>query len=383
MNIHYIDDNQTLASTCQKLHNSAVICVDTEFHRETTYYPELALIQVSDGDMTLCIDPLTVDDLSPLLELFTDTRILKVLHASHQDMEIFNHVFKILPTPVFDTQIAAGLLGYGEQIGYAGLIKTVLDVDIDKSQTRTDWLKRPLNQKQIDYAASDVYYLAQAYDIMVQELRKLDRLEWLEDDFAALSEAQQYQPDTGLMWKKVKGHQQLRGQQLAILQDLAAWREQVAQQRNRPRRRILPDEALVDMCKQKPASVDAILGLRSLQKSRLSRDDAASLLQRIERARQIPRADWPSLPQKHRVSLADDALVDCLMALTKLMADRHSIHHTLLASRKQLEALVRGERDLPLLHGWRYSHAGRLLLEFLNNGVSLQVDSNRLITVTA
>jgi len=296
-------------------------------------------------------------------------------------MEIFQHSFGQLPTPVFDTQIAAGLLGYGEQVGYAALIKTVLDVDIDKSQTRTDWLKRPLNQKQIDYAASDVYYLAQAYSIMVEQLQQLGRLQWLDDDFAALSQPAQYQPEVQQMWKKVKGHQQLRGQQLAILQALAGWREQLAQQRDRPRRRILPDEALIDICKQKPESAEAILGLRSLQKCRLSNTDAQAMAREVARARQLPKSEWPSLPQKHKPSLVEDALVDCLTALTKLKADEHRINPTLLASRKQLEALVRGERDLPLLHGWRHAHVGQLLLEFLNNRVSLQVDSNQLITV--
>lgn len=382
MNIIYIDDYETLAAACEQLQHSPVICVDTEFHRETTYYPQLALIQLSDGEQTLCVDPLAMTDLSPLLALFSNPQIMKVLHASHQDMEIFQHCFEVLPCPVFDTQIAAGLLGYGEQVGYAALIRTLLDVDIDKSQTRTDWMKRPLSQKQIDYAASDVYYLAQAYQIMVEQLQGLGRLQWLEEDFAALSQPAQYQPDVGQMWKKVKGHQQLRGQQLAILQALASWREQLAQQRDRPRRRILPDEALIDICKQKPDSAAAILGLRSLQKCRLSSADAETLSQEIARARQLPKSDWPGLPQKHRATLTEDALVDCLTALTKLKAEQHRINPTLLASRKQLEALVRGERDLPLLHGWRHAHVGQLLLDFLHNRVSLQVDSNQLITVS-
>ncbi len=233
MKITYIDRQDDLAAACNAMKSSPVICLDTEFHRETTYYSQLALVQISDGDNTLCIDPLPLQDFTPLLELLTDPQILKVLHASHQDMEIFLHRFNCLPSPVFDTQIAAGLLGYGEQIGYAALIKTVLDVDIDKSQTRTDWMKRPLNKKQIDYAASDVYYLAQAYRIMAEQLQKLDRLQWLRDDFDELSLPQRYRPESQDMWKKVKGHQQLRGEQLAILQALAAWREQTAQHRDR------------------------------------------------------------------------------------------------------------------------------------------------------
>lgn len=382
MDITYIDNDADLVEACKDLQSRPYICVDTEFHRETTYYPELALIQVSDGEATLCIDPLAVRDLSPLLALFSDARITKVLHACHQDMEIFLHSFDQLPTPVFDTQVAAGLLGYGEQVGYAALIKTVLDVDIDKSQTRTDWLKRPLNKKQIEYAASDVYYLAQAYDIMLERLQTLQRLDWLQDDFAELSQSDPYRPHVDQMWKKVKGHQQLRSQQLAILQALAAWRERQGQQRNKPRRRILPDEVLIDICKQKPRTPEDILALRSMQKCRLNRVDAEALAQAVEQALQRPRSEWPSLPRKHRLELADEATVDALQALIKLMAAEHQINPGLLASRKHLEALLRGEEDIPLLHGWRRSHAGQQVLDFLHNQVSLQVRSNRLVTVT-
>jgi ribonuclease D len=383
MNISYIDQYDDLAAACKRMKSSPVICLDTEFHRESTYYSQLALVQVSDGENTLCIDPLALQDFAPLLGLLGDPHILKVFHACQQDMEIFLNRFECLPTPVFDTQIAAGLLGYGEQIGYAALIKTILNIDIDKSQTRTDWMKRPLNEKQINYAASDVYYLAQAYQIMVEQLKKLDRLQWLQDDFDELSQPQQYRPEPMHMWKKVKGRQQLRGEQLAILQVLAAWREQTAQHRDRPRRHILPDEALIDMCKQKPGSGRAILALRSLQKCRISKDDAEMLSQQLQQARRLPRSEWPSLPKKQPLNVNQDALADCLQGLIKLMAAEHQINPTLLASRKEVEALVTGERDLPLLHGWRLSHAGRQVLDFLDNRISLQARSNILVSVSA
>ena len=383
MDIQYIDNNHTLAIACDQLQLSPVLCVDTEFHRENTYYPELALIQISNGEQTICIDPLSIDNLKPVLSLLTSPAITKVFHASQQDMEIFHHHFNILPSPVFDTQIAAGLLGYGDQIGYAALIKTMLNIELDKSQTRTDWMKRPLDKKQILYAANDVYYLAKAYPIMLEQLEQLGRLEWLQGDFSELCLPARYQPELHMMWKKVKGHQQLRGQQLALLQALASWREEIAQQRDRPRRRILADEALIDIARQKPKDADAILKLRSLQKSRLARGDAETILQRLELAKRLPQSDWPRLPKKQKLSLPEDALVDSLMGLVKLMADKHKINTNLLATRKDLEALVRGERDIPLLHGWRYSHVGQTLLEFLNNKVSLQADSNKLLIVRA
>ena len=379
MEITYIDNNQALYDACQQFKTCSALCVDTEFHRETTYYPELALVQLSDGELTVCVDPFGIDDFQPMLDLFVDQAIVKVLHASQQDMEIFFHRFNVLPTPVFDTQIAAGLLGYGEQVGYAPMIKQVLDVDIDKSQTRTDWMRRPLNQKQIEYAASDVYYLAQAYRIMHRELDELGRLDWLQDDFAALSRAEQYQPDAQAMWKKVKSHQQLRGNQLAILQSLAAWRENAAQQRDKPRRRVTPDEALIDISKQKPNSVDKIYQLRSLQKFRLAADDAKALLNAMQQGQQRPKEDWPSLPKKYRLSMEQDALVDAMQALIKLMAAEHRINPGLYASRKQLEALLFDDTDIPLLQGWRHAHGGQQVLDFLANRVSLRVESGQLI----
>ncbi len=379
MDIIYIDNNHTLAIECDQLQMSPVICVDTEFHRENTYYPELALIQISNGEKTICIDPLSLDNLKPILALLTNPAILKVFHASQQDMEIFHHHFNILPAPVFDTQIAAGLLGYGDQIGYAALIKTVLNVDIDKSQTRTDWMKRPLDRKQIQYAASDVYYLAKAYPKILEQLENLGRLDWLKGDFSELCLPARYTVELHMMWKKVKGHQQLRGFQLALLQALASWREEMAQQRDKPRRRIIPDEALIDIARQKPQDAKSLLALRSMQKTRLSREDAETVLERMSHASRLAKSEWPKLPKKQKLSLSEDALVDCLMALLKLKAEEHHINPSLLASRKHLEALARGERELDIMKGWRFTHAGEILLEFLNNKVSLQADSNKLV----
>jgi len=374
MNFLYIETKEALISTCQQFQNSTFLCVDTEFHRETTYYPELALIQLADEKLTVCIDPLALDDLSPVLELFTDTKIQKVFHACFQDLEIFNNEFGVLPNPMFDTQIAAALLGYGEQIGYAALIKDTLNVDVDKSQTRTDWMKRPLNEKQIEYAGNDVYYLAQAYPKMLKQLQDLDRLTWLEDDFKALSQADTFTIKPSEMWKKAKGNQRLGGQQLAILQAVAGWREQTAQSKNRPRRRVLPDDALIDMVKQQPSNSKNLLGLRSLNRTRLSHNEAEELVNCIQQALQLPKDQWPSLPKKHKLKPLQDALIDSLTTVLKLNASKHNINHASLATRKQLEALVRGERDLPILTGWRKVHAGEMLVDFIEGKLCLIVE---------
>ncbi|MDH5483953.1 MAG: ribonuclease D [Gammaproteobacteria bacterium] len=378
MAILYLTTNEAVAEACKAFAESPFICVDTEFHRETTYYPELALIQIADDKQTVCIDPLVVTDLQPMLDLFADTRITKVLHACGQDMEIFHNEFGALPAPVFDTQVAAALIGHGEQVGYAALVKSFLDIDVDKTQTRTDWMKRPLNEKQVEYAGNDVLYLAQLYPMMLHQLEAQGRLSWLDEDFAALSENQTYIVDSDNIWRKAKGFQRLNGQQLAILQGLARWRETTAQQLNKPRRRILPDDALIDIARQKLRDSKQILALRSLNKSRLSPQHGEALADCVEQGLLLPKEQWPKLPKKHKISANGDALIDALSAVLKLQAAQHKINHACIATRKQLEALVAGERDLPLLSGWRKTHAGQACLDFIEGRSSLNTDSGKL-----
>lgn len=378
MTILFLDTNEAVAEACKAFAQSPFLCVDTEFHRETTYYPELALIQLADDKQTICIDPLAVTDLQPMLDLFSNKNIIKVFHACGQDMEIFNHDFGLLPTPVFDTQVAAALIGYGEQVGYAALIKTCLDVDIDKSQTRTDWMIRPLNPKQIEYAGNDVHYLAQAYPMIRQQLEDHNRLSWLDEDFAALSDSQTYAIDVDNAWRKIKGYQRLHGQQLAVLQALASWRETRAQQLNRPKRRIAPDDALIDIARQKLTSSKQILALRSFGKSRLSPQQAEELAQCVTKGMQLDKEYWPKLPKKHKLTDNDDALIDAVSAILKLNAERHNINHASIATRKQLEALVAGERDIPLLTGWRKSHAGQACIDFIEGRSALSTINGTL-----
>jgi len=308
-----------------------------------------------------------------------NSNITKVFHASHQDLEIFNYLFNTLPSPIFDTQIAAGLLGYGEQIGYAALMQKELNIDIDKSQTRTDWMKRPLSNDQLLYAASDVYYLAKAYPKIVQKLDSLNRLEWLQNDFSSLSRPENYKVDKQSIWKKVKGNQKLKGEALVLLQALAAWREETAQTRNRPRRRVLPDDALIDIARLKPDTAEKITQLRSLNKSRLSNEDATQIIQRMKNAQRLPKEHWPKHAKRHKLNPREDALVDALSAVLKLKADEHNITPLNLASRKDLEGLLQGQTDIPLMQGWRYLHAGQVIEEFLSGKCFLQAISGELV----
>lgn len=377
----FIDQPEELERLCQQLAHSQFLSIDTEFVRERTYYPRLALIQIGNEDIAACIDPLAIDDLSPIKRLFQNRAITKVFHAASQDLEIFQQLFDELPQPLFDTQIAASVLGLGDQIGYANLVKEILDVELDKTQSRTDWLQRPLSTRQIKYAEDDVRYLTRIYPILLKRLDELDRRHWLDEDFAALTDPARYQPNPEQIWRKVKGVNRLKGVQLAILQALAAWREREAMERDIPRRRVIGDELLLDMARQRPKNIDALSKLRGISGGFVGRH-GESVLALIQQAQQTPREQWPKLPKIVRLSAAEDAQVDALSAIIKLCAARYRINATNLTNRKELERLVTGERDLAILKGWRLHHGGTLLLEFLEGRSALRIVDKALTVET-
>jgi len=378
MPIKMITTDQALAQACEVFASSPFVCIDTEFHRETTYYSKLALVQMADADTTVVVDVLAIQDLQPLKQLLKNTAVTKVFHAAYQDIEIFQHDLDCVPEPVFDTQVAAPLIGMNDQIGYAGLIKELLNIDLDKSQSRTDWLQRPLSEQQIEYAAHDVLYLAKAYVLLTQKLTELNRIDWLEEEFRELSNPATYVTTDADMWKKIKGVNKLHGQQLAILQAITSWRETIAKQRNKPRRRIIADDVLTDIARQRCDSAEQIMSLRSLRTSRFSRADAEQLAQAVQQSQSLPREDWPRLPSFQRTTVEQDAVVDILSALIKYYAHVHGISPLVIASRKHLEALVTGNSDIPLMHGWRKHHAGDQCADFLAGRFSLQVNQGQL-----
>jgi len=378
----FIDSSSELESLCAELAHHPFVTVDTEFVRERTYYPQLALIQLGNPEIIACVDPLAIDDLSPLKTLMHDPRVTKVFHAASQDMEIFHLCFKQLPKPVFDSQLAASVLGLGDQVGYANLVKEIINVDLDKSQSRTDWIQRPLDPKQITYAEDDVRYLTQIYPIMLEQLSELNRLSWLDDDFASLTDEQRYIPQPDQMWKKVKGMKKLKGVQLSILQAVTGWREHQAIEQDIPRRRVIGDELLLDMAKLRPKTVEALAKLRGINGGLVNRHGKA-LINLIEQAQQRPREEWPKQPKFIRLDAAQDAIVDALSAIVKLCAAQHKINANNLVCRKELEKLVCGERDLPILQGWRLRHGGQLLLDFIDGDGTLRIDKMSLKFDTA
>lgn len=373
----FIDTFEQLQTFCHQIKESDWLAVDTEFLREKTYYAELCLIQVATATEVACIDPLAIEDLSPLMSLLYESSHTKVLHAARQDLEILYDLNGALPAPIFDTQIAATLVGLGEQIGYANLVERLLGVTLDKAHSRTDWRQRPLSAEQLRYAADDVVHLGRAYCLLHERLEQLGRLEWLTEDFAALSDTATYANPPREMWRRVKGAGRLKGVQLNVLRSLAAWREERARASNRPRRWILRDELLLDMARLRPDTLGGLAKLRGMENRTVERYGEI-LLKRIAEAAAAPKAEWPSLPRSKPLDEQQSAILDSLMAIIRLCAADAGVSAGSLASRGDLERLLSGDKESPLLHGWRYALAGRAAHEWLAGQRILRLEQGKL-----
>jgi ribonuclease D len=373
--ITYIDSSAALKTFCNEIQDAEFLAIDTEFIREKTYFPKLCLIQIASSEQDACIDPFSVQDFDPLIGLFTNEAITKVLHSASQDMEIFLHAFNTLPSPVFDTQIAATLTGAAEQIAYARLVNDMLGIKLDKSHTRTDWSKRPLDPAQLQYAADDVRYLAQLYPELRQQLEEAGRLDWLSSDFARLSNPETWKPDPANIWRKVKGVGKLRGIEIAILKNLAEMREHAAIEADRPRRFIISDDLLIDLARSKPSTIEAIERRRGYNPGLIKKHGQA-FLDCVKRAEQLPRSEWPAVPSGKPLTPKQEILADVLMGLLKQQAQKFQLSPNLLANRKSIEKLARGERDTELMSGWRYEHGGKAILEFLDGTTCIVNEEN-------
>jgi ribonuclease D len=373
-----VTNSDELQQCCAALANSSFLALDTEFLRETTYYSKLALIQIANESATYIIDPLALEDMQPFFELVNNPEVVKVLHSARQDYEIFYNLQGHLPKPIFDTQVAASLLGYGEQIGYANLIKNLLDIDVDKSQTRTDWTKRPLNQKQLSYAANDVIHLAEIYPIMQKKLSDLNRTDWLTDDFEQLTSISCYQVDQRSMWKKIKSANRLTGKKLSIVQELADWRETQAIKRNIPRKRAMSDDVIVDIANQQPMNISELREIRQLN-SRLQEQDLKQILSCIKTGANKPEAEWPRFARSKKPSTQQSAVVDILSAIVQLKASENSISPAFICSKKDLVKLVCGETDSNLYQGWRKMLVGDDIQRFLSGDSKLSLIDNKLL----
>jgi ribonuclease D len=290
--ILYLVDQPALDEFCTGLRGASWLALDTEFIREQTYYPQLCLIQVANTEQIACIDPLALPSLDPLLEVLYDPTVTKVLHAAYQDLEIFYYLRGAVPTPIFDTQLAASVLGYGNQVGYANLVQQMLGVELEKTHTRADWRRRPLPSAWLAYAADDVRHLREIYWQQRVMLKERGGMEGLDEDFTALTDPVRYQPQPQEAWRRIREHQRLRGVQRAVLQALAAWREEQAIRNDRPRRWILHDGPLLELARRMPDDVDGLARIHGLPPATLRRHGPA-LLERIAIARAELPEQWP------------------------------------------------------------------------------------------
>jgi ribonuclease D len=312
------------------------------------------------------------------MELLYNPDIVKVFHSADQDLEIFFHLRDELPAPVFDTQLAAALLGHGEQIGYANLVKALLNHNLDKSQTRTDWSKRPLSGRQIDYALDDVRYLRIVYETLRDELTKRGRLNWLDNDVARLTNPDTYRVDQDTVWQRIKGASRLKGVRLNVLKHLARWREQRAIQTNKPRKWVLSDNVLLDLATQLPKTPEHLQNIRSLD-SQTASSLGATLLELIDAARNEPEALWPKIHIPPKPTAAEEAKADLIMSLLHKQAALHDLSPGLFSTRADIQRLVRGKRDIPLVSGWRRELAGEMALEILEGRKVLACEGDEVI----
>ena len=372
-----------LAVFCDKLKGQPFVAVDTEFMRETTYWPKLCLIQAAAANgAEACIDPLAEGmDLEPFLEIMRDEKILKVFHAARQDVEIFNNLGAI-PTPLFDTQIAGMAAGFGEQIAYDALVRKILKIDLDKSHRFTDWSRRPLSEAQLTYAIADVTHLAELYPILRSRLEKAGRLSWVTEEMAAMTDPALYDVDPANAWRRLKPRKH-QVKYLAVFAAVAAWRERTAQQRDQPRGRILKDEAIDELAAQAPTEVDALNRLRSVPKGFGGSRYGPELIEAIAEALRDPEGYAPKIERDTTpVSPAAGAVVELLKVLLKARAEDAGVASKLIATVADLEKIASDDRaDSSALKGWRREAFGEDALKLKRGELALVLDGTRVRVV--
>ncbi len=370
----YIATQENLAAFVERARSSSVLAIDTEFLREKTYYAKLCLLQMATDDEVVIVDPFEMDDLSVLAPLLTDERIVKLFHAAGQDLEIILREVGVLPRPVFDTQIAAALLGHTQQIGYAALVHAECGVSLKKIDSFTDWSRRPLSASQRDYAADDVVYLPRLYAGMRAALEEKGRLHWLDHDFEELSDPARYEANERERFRRLKRVSQLSRRQLSAAREVAAWRELEAQRRDVPRKWVVTDEQIVEACKREARTIDELFMVRGLS-DRLSTKDARAVVSLISSALSAPPYTWPELDRCGKSEPNVDAELDLMSALVRLRAKENGIAFPTLASHDDLARVARGYREgVDLLRGWRRAIVGEELLELLDGRLALSLD---------
>jgi len=379
--IQYIDTPEKLANLCLQIKNEPWLALDTEFLREKTYYPKFCLLQIATPEWVACIDPLVLPSLDDLFDAIYSPSIIKVFHSCRQDLEIFYQLTGKLPSPVFDTQVAAPLLGFQDNPGYAMLVSSLLNINLNKAHTRADWSKRPLTEDQIQYAVDDVIYLCKIYQLIEQKLSELGRRDWLRQDFAELTNPDFYRVVPEKAWLKIKGKNKLTGRQLSIVQTLAEWREKTAQAEDRPKSWLLRDELIFDMAKLQPETVTELAEVRGINERIVARY-GKELCQLVNSAKNRPPIPLNEKGKPVKKTQQQEAILDILTGLVRIRAEENSLNPSILATRKDLEDLMfDGDGECQLLHGWRFTMAGRELVGLLQGKLCLGIESDKLTII--
>jgi len=363
-----------LDALCARLRRERFVTVDTEFMRERTYWPELCVVQLASDTEVAVVDTLAPGiDLAPLGALLADTAVMKVFHAARQDIEIFVQLFGDVPHPLFDTQVAAMVAGFGDQVGYDALVANLTGGHIDKAHRFSDWSARPLSPAQITYAAADVTHLRKAYEKLSERLTREGRLQWVAEEMEVLADPATYRANPETMWERLRPRTNNR-RMLGILQAVAAWREREAQRSNIPRQRMLKDEALLEIAATAPKDAEALARARGITRGFAEGKTGTSLLAAVAEAQALPEDALPALPTHRDGPRASPALVSLLKVLLAAKCEQHNVAPKLVANAEDIERLAIDEvPDLPCLHGWRADVFGQDAMELRLGRLALGV----------
>ncbi len=373
-----ISDTAMLAAFCQRRGEATTIAVDTEFMRDSSYWPKLCLVQLGWPEEVVAVDCLAPGiDLAPLLALMADTTLLKVFHSARQDLEIFYHLTGAVPEPIFDTQVAAMVCGFGDSAGYETLAKQLAGANIDKASRFSDWARRPLPKRQLDYALSDVIHLRQVYRELARRLEKNGRVQWLSEEMAVLANPKTYDLDPAKAWRRLKTRSSDR-RYLAILHELAAWREIEAQHRDVPRNRIMRDEQLFDIAARAPHTAEELAHTRGMGKGYAQGRAGKGILKAIEAGQALGEPELPTPAIKPKPSAGLGATVDLFKVLLKIKCDQHKVAQKLVANSHDLEQIA-ADDAAPVrgLQGWRYEIFGADALALKHGKLALGLDRKK------
>ncbi len=377
-----IADTAALKAFCSRLSKAPFITVDTEFLRESTFWAQLCLLQMAGPDEAAIIDPLAEGiDLAPFFKLMVDKRVTKVFHAARQDIEIFVKLAGAVPRPLFDTQVAAMVCGYGDQVSYDQLVKRVTGHQLDKTSRFTDWSRRPLSAKQMNYAIADVTYLRDVYLSLSAQLAEQDRTTWVDEEMAVLCDLKTYQSHPEDAWKRLKMRIK-KPRQLAVMQAMAAWRETEAQERDVPRSRVLKDDAIYEIAQQLPRDVEALGRLRTIPRGFERSAAARGILEAVDSAFAIAEDALPRVPRPKSAPEHASAAAELLKVLLKKVAEEQGVAARVIASTDDLEKIAASDKaDVPALHGWRLRLFGEKALALKHGELALSMSRKGVVTI--